>query len=143
MSEYRFEIRKRLPLDGVGTRWDHYTELRDLFADGLIACENDMKYNRQSTMLNTRKAELTAAVKLIEARLALLAGFDIANESYSDFDKMLKQIEQDRKAGKLDLKSNPLALLSEGSNESKPQNPGVSSPKKDSQGTPDEPTGVS
>lgn len=141
MSEYRFDIRKRYPLDGVGTRWDHYTELRDLFADGLVAVEAELKYNSQSTMLLQKKIELTNAVKLIAARLGLLAGFDIANEIYSDFDKMLSGIEKDRRGGKIEGYK-PIPLLTEGSNESKPKDSSVSSTPKDTEVPPDDPVGV-
>jgi hypothetical protein len=142
MSDYKFEIRKRYPLDSVGTRLEHYYELRDLFADGAQIIEGINPAHR--TKLDLEKlGKLKIAVELINLRIDLLAGFDLATKSGSDWDAGLLRIEWDRKAGKIEgLKAIP--LLTEGTkNEPQPKDSSVTSPTKDSQVPPDEPAGVS
>lgn len=146
MSEYRFEIRKRYPLDGVATRWDHYTELRDLFADGIIACQQELQYSNESQLLKTKLAELKAAVRLIEKRLDLLSGFDLQEHYGSDLYDKIEKVHRGATDGKLEgytPQKFPAEVDSANQKQKQAQGSSIISPKKDSQVPPDEPAGIS
>lgn len=136
-DDYKFDIRKRYPLDGVGTRWEHYSELVDIFGDGLIAL-GKLQYQ---TEIDRRKIEqLKAAVELIQIRLDLLARFEDANFYRSSFDNMFRNIEEARKAGTLDGYK-PIPLLTEGTSE-QAKDSGFSSDTQSEKIPPQEPAGV-
>lgn len=69
------EIETRLDLLAVGTRFDHYCELKEIFAEGLDILET-MKGTYNSVSDNKKRVELKAAVDLITTRLELLSGFE-------------------------------------------------------------------
>lgn len=139
MSDYKFEIRKRFPAEEVGTRLEHYYELRDLFANGVQVIEG-MNAGHRTKTDNEKLVKLRTAVELINTRIDLITGFDLAVQSGSEWDSRLLRIEWDRKGGRLEG-FKPAPLLTEGTSE-QPQDSSVSSPKKDSAQPPDESIGV-
>jgi len=56
----------------MGTRWQHYVELRDLFADGI---EIIKRMTIKSSADAVKRVKLEAAVELLNARLNLLSDF--------------------------------------------------------------------
>jgi hypothetical protein len=66
----------RLPdLREIGSRYSHYAELRDVFADGVEVVKSALKYH-ESASDRERLVSLQHAVKEIEGRLATLSNFD-------------------------------------------------------------------
>src|ERR1017187_7450277 len=63
---------KRLDLMETGTRWQHYAELRELFACG-IEIINRMSLKSCGDAVKLKKLE--GAVELLDARLNLLSDF--------------------------------------------------------------------
>jgi hypothetical protein len=121
-SRYRSEIEKRFPLDGVGTRWEHYTELRDLFADGV-----EVMRNAQQSFKTPKDArmqfELEAAVSLINKRLEILSGFERKTVYSAKLPTTLRAIDIERKRqlllkGKPDEKAQDSNLSSDQENSS-------------------------
>ena len=101
MSEYRTEIQKQFPLEGVGTRYEHYGELRELFALGIQIIEGmDAKYKTKSDLEKLTK--LRGAIELIDHRVNLLSGFDQANNFSSNFAMGLRVIDRQRTSGRLE-----------------------------------------
>ena len=62
----------RLSLLDTGTRWEHYSELRELFACGIEIIKN---LHYKSTVDNAKLAKLESAVELLDARINLLADY--------------------------------------------------------------------
>lgn len=69
----------RLDLMQMGTRYDHYTELKEIFALG-IEVINNMRPGIASEGDKKMKVKLEAAVELIEKRLLYLADYE--NQSW-------------------------------------------------------------
>ena len=66
----------RLPdLREIGSRYSHYAELRDVFADGVEVVKSALKYH-ESASDRERLISLQHAVKEIEGRMATLSNFD-------------------------------------------------------------------
>ena len=142
MSEYRFDLRKQFPLTGVGTRWEHYSELREVFALGISVIEQTNPVYR-SPMDTKKLVKLKDAVELIDARMALLSGFDDQNRTYGDFDLMLRKMDGEKIRNEGWAKEiKPMPLLTEGKKDEAAKDSNLSSDKKDSQAPPDEPVGV-
>ena len=96
---------KILTLDEVGTRYNHYQELRELFAEGVEVVKQAMVY-QPTNELNKRRAEsLQHAVNEIDHRLEVLAGYGDQASRWSKFGRELDSI-----------KPNVTKQLSEGSN---------------------------
>jgi hypothetical protein len=68
----------KLDLMAMGTRYEHYSELRDLFAVGIEIITN-MHVKTSGDAI--KKTKLEGAVELLEARLNLLSDF-IYNSTY-------------------------------------------------------------
>lgn len=73
--------KKSPSLDEVGTRYSHYCELRDIFADGVVVMNNALSYHKNTEDLK-RRDSLQCAVNEINNRLDNLAGFDAATAYY-------------------------------------------------------------
>jgi hypothetical protein len=73
----------------MGTRWQHYVELRDLFADGI---EIIKRMTIKSSADAVKRVKLEAAVELLNARLNLLSDFIYNTTSGS---KLRSVIEND------------------------------------------------
>lgn len=59
----------------LGTRYDHYVELRDLFAQGVEIIKG-MRETWKSVGERTQQQQLESAVMLINKRLDLITGYD-------------------------------------------------------------------
>ena len=73
--------KKSPSLDEVGTRYSHYCELRDIFADGVVVMNNALSYHKNTEDLK-RRDSLQCAVNEINNRLDNLAGFEAATAYY-------------------------------------------------------------
>jgi hypothetical protein len=62
----------RLGLQDVGTRWEHYSELRELFALGIEILKN---LPVKSSIDEHRRVKLEHAVEMIDGRLSLLSDY--------------------------------------------------------------------
>jgi hypothetical protein len=103
MADYIDEIQKAYPLDGVGTRFQHYNELKELFMDGIEIVKN-MQNHLVSDSDRERLKQMEAAVFLIEKRLELLAGYDRKIVYSGTLPTTLREIETNRLSKKLLLK---------------------------------------
>lgn len=72
-------VGQRLDLMQTGTRYDHYTELKEIFALG-VEVINNMRPGIASEGDKRMKVKLEAAVELIEKRLLYLADYE--NQSW-------------------------------------------------------------
>lgn len=63
---------QRLDLQETGTRWDHYSELRELFACGIEILKN---LNVKSTADAVKREKLEHAVEMLDGRIALLSDY--------------------------------------------------------------------
>ena len=101
---------KILTLDEVGTRYTHYQELRELFAEGVEIVKQARVY-QPTNELNKRRAEsLQHAVNEIDHRLEVLAGYGDQASRWSKFGRELDSI-----------KPNVTKQLSEDSNVQNPE----------------------
>ena len=76
------EAPKKPPsLDEVGSRYSHYCELRDIFADGVVVMNNALSYHKNAEDLK-RRDSLQCAVNEINNRLDNLSGFESATAYY-------------------------------------------------------------
>lgn len=66
-------VDSKLDLLETGTRWQHYIELRDLFALGVVVLDG---MSVKSTMDDLKRKKLQAAVEMIESRINILSGFE-------------------------------------------------------------------
>ena len=101
---------KILSLDDAGTRYEHYRELRDLFADGVEVVKTAMTYQPDNTMNKRRLESLQHAINEIDHRIEVLSGYDEHANRWSKFGRELDSI-----------KPNVTVLLSEGSNVQNPE----------------------
>ena len=62
----------RLSLMDKGTRWDHYSELRELFSIGIEILKN---VRIKSSTDQLKRAQLQGVVELIDGRINLLSDF--------------------------------------------------------------------
>jgi 4-hydroxy-3-methylbut-2-en-1-yl diphosphate synthase IspG/GcpE len=73
----------------TGTRWQHYSELRDLFATGIEILKH---VHVKSAADQKKRAQLEGAVELLDARIDLLADFHFQTTYGS---KLRKVIDND------------------------------------------------
>jgi hypothetical protein len=104
-SDYRTELEKMFPLDGVGTRFDHYSELREVFADGIEIMTN-IRVEHRSAADVIKLAELKAAEKLIAKRLEVLSGYERKMVYNATLPSTIRQVEIERLRAELLLKGN-------------------------------------
>jgi hypothetical protein len=78
-------------LDEVGTRYNHYCELRDIFADGVVVMNNALSYHKNAEDLK-RRDSLQCAVNEINNRLDNLSGFDGATAYYGSLAREVNAI---------------------------------------------------
>ena len=100
---------KILSLDDAGTRYEHYQELRDLFADGVEVVKTAMTYQPDNTMNKRRLESLQHAINEIDHRLEVLAGYGDQASRWSKFGRELDSIKPN------------VTVLSEGSNVQSPE----------------------
>src|ERR1700684_3237339 len=65
----------------LGSRYSHYCELRDIFADGVVVMNNALSYHKNTEDLK-RRDSLQCAVNEINNRLNNLSGFEGATANY-------------------------------------------------------------
>jgi hypothetical protein len=96
---------KIMTLDDVGTLYAHYSELRELFAEGVEIVKRAMTYQPNNDMNKRRVESLQHAVNEIDRRIEVLAGYDDHAHRWGKFGRELDSI-----------KPNQTKQLSEGSN---------------------------
>src|SRR5271165_1991118 len=74
-ADYRTELETAFPLDGVGTRFEHYNELREVFAEGIEILTTTLSAHKSASDV-IKLAELKAAEKMIVKRLEVLSGYE-------------------------------------------------------------------
>jgi len=104
-SEYRSELEKQYPLDEVGSRFSHYSELREVFADGVEILKNLTSVHKSAADV-IKLAELKVAEKLIAKRLEVLSGFERKMVYNATLPSTIRQVEIERLRSKLLLKGN-------------------------------------
>ena len=94
MTDHKFASPpSRLPdLREVGSRYSHYTELRDVFADGVEVIKQALKYH-ESASDRERLISLQHAVKEIEGRLATLSDFNDLAVSWGKLGREIDSIQ--------------------------------------------------
>lgn len=101
-TEYRSELEKLYPLDETGTRFQHYSELRELFADGIEILTKCLPAHR-SPGDDEKLKKLKAAEELIAKRLELLSGFERQTVWNAKLPSTLRAIEVERQNRKSQL----------------------------------------
>lgn len=94
---------KVLSLYDIGTRYEHYQELRGLFADGVEVITTAMTYQPDNAVNKRRRESLQHAVNEIDHRLDVLSGYEEKAGRWSNFGRELDSIK-------------PNVTVSEGSN---------------------------
>jgi hypothetical protein len=97
----------RLDLLDIGTRWQHYSELRELFALGIEILKN---LPVKSSIDEHRRVKLEHAVEMIDGRLSLLSdyvhettfGSRLRSSIEHDVDALYKQFKREREANDQD-----------------------------------------
>ena len=84
---------KILSLDDAGTRYEHYRELRDLFADGVEVVKTAMTYQPDNAMNKRRLESLQHAINEIDHRIEVLSGYDEHANRWSKFGRELDSIK--------------------------------------------------
>ena len=100
---------KILTLDDVGTRYNHYMELRELFSEGIEALKQTMTYQPNNEVGKRRVESLQHAVNEIDHRIEVLAGYADHAHRWSKFGRELDSIKPN------------VTVLSEGSNVQNPE----------------------
>ena len=100
---------KILSLDDVGTRYEHYQELRELFSDGVEVVKTAMTYQPDNAVSKRRLESLQHAVNEIDHRIEVLSGYDEHANRWSKFGRELDSIKPN------------VTALSEGSNVQNPE----------------------
>ena len=100
---------KILSLDDAGTRYEHYRELRDLFADGVEVVKTAMTYQPDNAVSKRRLESLQHAVNEIDHRIEVLSGYGEHANRWSRIGRELDSIKPN------------VTALSEGSNVQNPE----------------------
>jgi hypothetical protein len=94
---------KIIDLDEVGTRYRHYSELREIFSEGVAILRNAEKL-QSSEQSKKRIVSLQCAADEVDNRLGVLSGFEKHMGRWGTIAKEINSIERTN-------------LLTEGSNE--------------------------
>ena len=78
-------------LDEMGSRYSHYAELRDIFADGVVVMNNALSYHKNAEDIK-RRDSLQCAVNEINNRLDSLSGFESATAYYGSIARQVNAI---------------------------------------------------
>ena len=84
---------KILTLDDVGTRYNHYMELRELFSEGIEVVKQTMTYQPNNDVGKRRGESLQHAVNEIDHRIEVLAGYADHAHRWSKFGRELDLIK--------------------------------------------------
>ena len=98
-------------LDEMGSRYSHYAELRDIFADGVVVMNNALSYHKNAEDIK-RRDSLQCAVNEINNRLDTLSGFESSTAYYGSVARQVNAIPVPPMQKK----------LTEGSDASQPRN---------------------
>jgi hypothetical protein len=128
-SEYRSDLERMYPLDGVGTRFDHYNELREVFAEG-IECLISAEKQYPSDANKAKLIELRAAEKMIVKRLEVLSGYERKTVYNAVLPILLREIDRERAKMKMLKEKEPHETQTT-------QDPNQASPAEDQEGTTD------
>ena len=88
------EMGKR-DLMAIGTRYDHYMELKEIFMVGVETVKN-MRTSHRTQMDDVIKHKLDAAVEMIDKQICYLSDFSVQDQSGSQLDRELYAIERER-----------------------------------------------
>ena len=80
-------------LDDIGTRYEHYVELRELFAEGVEVVKKALEYQPTNTMNQRRFESLSHAVAEVDRRIEVLAGYEEHSSRWSRFGRELDAIK--------------------------------------------------
>jgi hypothetical protein len=116
----------KLDLNAVGTRYDHYMELKEVFMTGIEVIDGMLPAHRSEGDIATR-AKLASAVDAIDRRLLYLSNYSEKIQYWESLPKALREIEKTWK----DEKGKRLL---EAKNEA--QDPSISGTPQDSKGSP-------
>ena len=83
--------KNRRVLMRVGSRYSHYCELRDVFADGVVVMNNALTYHKNAEDIK-RRDSLQCAVNEINNRLDNLSGFESATAYYGSVARQVNAI---------------------------------------------------
>jgi hypothetical protein len=78
-------------LEETGSRYSHYVELRDIFAEGVVVMNNALSFHKNAEDLK-RRDSLQCAVNEINNRLDNLSGFDGATAYYGSLAREVNAI---------------------------------------------------
>ena len=84
---------KILTLDDVGTRYNHYQELRELFSEGIEVVKQTMTHQPNNDRSKKRMESLQHAFNEIDHRIEVLAGYADYAHRWSKFGRELDSIE--------------------------------------------------
>jgi hypothetical protein len=96
------EAKEVINLDDIGRRYDHYMELREIFAEGVEILKNSLAVSHSLTSV-VRMKSLQCAVEEVDGRLNTLSGLIRFTDRWSNLAKEVNEIPRTN-------------LLSEGSN---------------------------
>jgi hypothetical protein len=84
---------KVITLADLGTRYDHYAELREIFADGVEVVKQAIIYQPMNEMNKRRLESLQHAVNEIDRRIEVLSGYEEHSARWSKFGRELDSIK--------------------------------------------------
>lgn len=101
------EVASKPDLLEQGTRYDHYVELREVFASGIEVISNQIKRGRDVMQDRVLKVKLEGAVEVINKRLSYLSNYERETIYSARLPETLREIEEDRKANAKAQPENP------------------------------------
>lgn len=90
-------VGRKLDLQELGTRYDHYMELKEVFMTGIEVIDGMIPAHRSEGDIATKK-RLEAAVDAIDRRLLYLSDYTIETSPWSEFRKEINEVEIRRKS---------------------------------------------
>lgn len=87
---------KKLDLTEVGTRYDHYMELKEVFMAGVDIIDN-MSNAHKTDGDKALRVKLSNAVAVIDHRLCYLADFNAKTAFWEKLPKEIREIENKRR----------------------------------------------
>jgi hypothetical protein len=122
-------------LQEMGTRYDHYMELKEIFMTGIEVINGMVEAHRTPGDTATKK-KLEGAVEVIDKQLLYLSDYDKQVVFFADLPKTLRDIEKERK------RVQAARLKLEERNGSHTEDPGIGGGSQDSTAPPDDERGI-
>jgi hypothetical protein len=91
------DVTAKLDLMELGTRYEHYMELRDAFDEGILMMQNALRID-DNKKTNERISNLKITVALIEARINYLADAETKLKNYGELARTIRAIPPNRPA---------------------------------------------